>query len=406
MNNHDHSDNEQETPVIPTVQDRRRQLEAFQAERARHKSLGASVRGPIRSNPLGVSQFGRSYRPQRSIGPSGASQVVSQGSVSTDNCEDYFPESNAKKIIQHFDALSWKTDRPTDKTFLGIRRHGAAPHRIEKKPTPGRSTANANATASPFISYPQRPEPGQGAQLDMDQHMESERIRLSLSRSHIQTKQASFPSIREARSVESRPRSMPQERHSTPGKSQEEIYLAQAQLLQLYMKQKRLDETFLEQEQAIQIELDAINRATSAKQAEVLELKEKLDMEQDLIFLDDNLGVQKDKMLEIIEGLEGYRKGYEDFTLAFEREGRVSGVSRLETENLDRWLAQTREFQSAADATLKSLGCERVVVQGIVRTLSGLNSVVKQELDELKECSDLITKISQTEAAEISLSSL
>ncbi|KAF9301938.1 hypothetical protein BGZ74_006064 [Mortierella antarctica] len=206
--------------------------------------------------------------------------------------------------------------------------------------------------------------------------------------------------------MESRPKSMPQERHSTPGKSQEEIYLAQAQLLQLYMKQKRFDETFLEKERAMQTDLDAISHATSAKQAEVLELKEKFNMEQVLVFLEDNLGVQKDKMLEVMKGLEGYKKCYEDFTLAFEREGGVSGVSGLETENLDRWLAQTREFQRAADATLKSLGNDCVLVQGIVRTLSGLSSIVKQELEELKECSDLITKISQAEAAEISLSSL
>lgn len=77
-----------------------------------------------------------------------------------------------------------------------------------------------------------------------------------------------------------------------PVKSQEEIYLAQAQLLQLYMKQKRFDETFLEQERAMQTELDAVGSATSAKQAEVLELKEKCNMEQDLAFLEENLGVQ------------------------------------------------------------------------------------------------------------------
>ncbi|KAF9026687.1 hypothetical protein BGZ52_006211 [Haplosporangium bisporale] len=190
------------------------------------------------------------------------------------------------------------------------------------------------------------------------------------------------------------------------GKSQEEIYLAQAQLLQLYMKQKRLDETFFEQEQTMQTELDAVGNATSAKQAEVHELKEKCNMEQDLVFLEENLGVQKDQLLEVMKGLETYKKRYEDFTLTFEREGRVSGVSGLETGNLDRWLAQTKEFQRAADSVLKARENDRVLVQGIVRTLGGLNSIVKKELEELKECSDLITKISQTEAAEISLSSL
>ncbi|KAG0086675.1 hypothetical protein BGZ93_005998 [Podila epicladia] len=204
----------------------------------------------------------------------------------------------------------------------------------------------------------------------------------------------------------SRLKSIPHEHHFTPGKSQEEIYLAQAQLLQLYMKQKRLEETFLEQERAMQTELDAISHATSVKQAEVLELKEKFNMEQVLVFLEDNLGVQKDKLLEVMKGLEDYKKRYEDFILAFAHEGGVSVISGLETENLDRWLTQTREFQRAADATLKSLGDDRVLAQGIVRTLSGLNSIVKQELEELKECSDLITKISQAEAMEVKLSSL
>lgn len=63
-----------------------------------------------------------------------------------------------------------------------------------------------------------------------------------------------------------------------------------------------------------------------------------------------------------MEGLEGYKKRYEEFTLTFEREGRVSGIPGLETENLNRWLAQTREFQRAADATLKALGDDRVLV--------------------------------------------
>ncbi|KAF9314945.1 hypothetical protein BG003_003675 [Podila horticola] len=406
MDNHDHSDNE--TPVTLTIQDRRRQLEAFQAERARSKSLGASVRGPIRSNQLGVSQFGRSYRSQRNIGPSRASLSISQGPASTDDLEDHtthFPESNTKRIIQHFDTLSRKTDRPVDKNLLGIRRHGA-PHRIEKKSTPGQSLAAT--TANPLISRPLRSELGQGAQQDMDHHMESERNRLSLSRSHIQTKQASISSTPEARFVESRfAKSVIQERQFTaPGKSQEEIYLAQAQLLQLYMKRKRFDETFLKQEQVMQTELDDVRRAISAKKIEFLELQEKFNIEQDLVFLEDNLRVQKDKLLEVMEGLEGYKKRYEEFTLTFEREGRVSGIPGLETENLNRWLAQTREFQRAADATLKALGDDRVLVQGIVRTLSGINGIVKQELEGLKECADLITRISQTEAAEISLSSL
>lgn len=63
-----------------------------------------------------------------------------------------------------------------------------------------------------------------------------------------------------------------------------------------------------------------------------------------------------------MEGLEAYKKSYEDFTLTFEREGRVSGVSGLETEILDRWLAQTRNFQRAADSALKALENDRVLV--------------------------------------------
>lgn len=63
-----------------------------------------------------------------------------------------------------------------------------------------------------------------------------------------------------------------------------------------------------------------------------------------------------------MEGLEAYKKSYEDFTLTFEREGRVSGVSGLETEILDRWLAQTRDFQRAADSALKALENDRVLV--------------------------------------------
>lgn len=124
--------------------------------------------------------------------------------------------------------------------------------------------------------------------------MESERNRLSLSRSHIQTKQASISSTPEARFVESRfAKSVIQERQFTaPGKSQEEIYLAQAQLLQLYMKRKRFDETFLKQEQVMQTELDDVRRAISAKKIEFLELQEKFNIEQDLVFLEDNLRVQ------------------------------------------------------------------------------------------------------------------
>lgn len=63
-----------------------------------------------------------------------------------------------------------------------------------------------------------------------------------------------------------------------------------------------------------------------------------------------------------MEGLEAYKTRYEDFTLTFEREGRVSGVSGLETGNLDRWLAQTKEFQRAADSVLKALENDRVLV--------------------------------------------
>lgn len=39
MDIYDHSDIEQETPVIPTIQDRRRQLEAFQAGTKSHSFI-------------------------------------------------------------------------------------------------------------------------------------------------------------------------------------------------------------------------------------------------------------------------------------------------------------------------------------------------------------------------------
>ncbi|KAF9410444.1 hypothetical protein BGZ94_001642 [Podila epigama] len=200
-----------------------------------------------------------------------------------------------------------------------------------------------------------------------------------------------------------------QQRSSTSSKTPEEIYLAQMQLLQMYMKQKQSRESFREEELSTCSELEAATEMMAQKQAEFMALKDKFEAEQDLVILEDSLGPQAsmDTLFALMNELKVFKQKYEAFTTAWGREPDAPmDVSSLELTHLDQWLVQTRECQRIFNSVSKAQSPDRIVVYGATQTLSGLCNIVKRELEELKACGELLTKISQAKATELCLSTI
>ncbi|KAF8942974.1 hypothetical protein BGZ47_005941 [Haplosporangium gracile] len=314
---------------LSSNQERRKLLEAYQAERALNKSLlRASVRpgdhSSRPSHPLNRSVVG--YRARKSIlvkdvlqskealQDGGAHQQQQQQQQQQQH--HHQPSSSTKSIIQHYNALS-RTSKPAS-ALLGVRRLGAVAHRIEKKPMPTR--------------------PGTSSVYSSIQRIGND------STDYIITTDASTTDSLGTRSIR-------QDRASTVSsvKRQEEIYLSQARLMQWYLMNKRAAEHFSAQEKSAEVQFELVGRSLLEKQTKLQNLQKRFEVEQDLVELESTLGCQRDQLLSIIDRLDTFKAGYEEFTTALDCEARVLNIPGIDDSNLDEWLGQIKECQSVLD---------------------------------------------------------
>ncbi|KAG0335534.1 hypothetical protein BG004_008407 [Podila humilis] len=430
--------NDHDMAAISTVQDRRRQLEAYQA--ATNTTTTASLSASQAPAPLPSAAPIQNTR-----------ESIKENTDGNQPAENSLPALNTKKIIQHYDSLSQKTlERPMEKSLLGAKKSNViSSHRSVNKRVIGRSLASSTSTKDLTLlarsiradtNRQHSRELGNSLEigLEADSPLQSTIMRQDsvirnsdsrlfaksvlgkksdvLRESDTDTTQATTitskpPPLHSfaTRSVMNHERPTRSTILSGSGKSQEEMYLAQAQLLQLFMKQKLSLELFQEQDQLIQAQSVYIQRVVKLKEEALVELKAKFNVEQNLVFLEEKLEQLRITLLEILDSLHVFSNQYNAYTETLQREGgRISGIglSPPDHTHLTRWLAQTRDCQRAIDAALKDIDEGREMVYGIAKTMSILCGMAKEELEELKDCSELILKISQVEAKEVSLSSL
>ncbi|KAI8353540.1 hypothetical protein B0O80DRAFT_529670 [Mortierella sp. GBAus27b] len=249
MASRDDSQDEQgnDIPALPSVQERRMQLEAFQAARALNKSLQASE-DTFREHP----------------------------NAQDNDVPGLQQESHARRIIQHFDSLSRKNTPPVPRHYLGIQRQGAA---IEKKPFNTAFSRTLRTTTAPTTT-PSTP--------DMRQDMRTTEAPLIRKSTHslVETTSESQHMLRSMSSLDllgtpvqitSRPttdfsgtKSVRRDRRSStvaaPGKRQEEMYLQQARLFQWYIFNKRAQVYFQEQEKSATAQIELVGRYILEKQ--------------------------------------------------------------------------------------------------------------------------------------------
>ncbi|KAF9149732.1 hypothetical protein BG015_008447 [Linnemannia schmuckeri] len=356
-----HSNSNSDMNGLSSNQERRKLLEAYQAERALNKSLlRASVRpgdhSSRPSHPLNHSVVG--HRARKSISVKDVLQskeALQDGGAYQQQQQQrhHQPPSSTKSIIQHYNTLS-KTSKPAS-TLLGVRRHGAVAHRIEKKPIPTRP-----GTSSVHSSIQRRDNDGTvyiiptGAStniLDAEQTKGLQSTKENMEGS-LWSNRISTPKAADTFGT----KSIRQDRASTvsSAKKQEEIYLSQARLMQWYLMNKRAAEHFSAQEKSAEVQFELVGRSLLEKQTKLQNLQKRFEVEQDLVELESTLGCQRDQLLSIIDGLSTFKADYEEFTAALDREARVLNIPGIDDSNLDQWLEQIKACQSVLDLSTRS----------------------------------------------------
>ncbi|KAG0267949.1 hypothetical protein BGZ95_002692 [Linnemannia exigua] len=359
--NDQHSNNNNnDMTELPSIQERRRQLEAYQAERALNKSLLRASVGPVdhssrSSHPLNQSVAGYRSRKSMSVKDVLHSKEAMRDSGANEHGQQ--PPSSTKSIIQLYNALS-KTSKPVS-TPLGVRRHGIVAHKIEKKPPPTRpgtsSIHNSNLEANNNDS-------------------------------------AEMVSIRQDRTTT-----------VSSTKKQEDIYLSQARLMQWYLMNKRAGEHFSAQEKSAETQFELVGKSLLEKQVNLQNLQKRFEVEQDLVELESTLGYQRDQLLSIIDGLDAFKADYEEFTAALDREARVLSIPGIDDSNLSQWLGQIRDCQSVLDMSSRQSSKDYEFIQAIAQVMQELCNIVKEEIQEMRQCTALAAKLREVETTEASL---
>ncbi|KAG0375858.1 hypothetical protein BGX24_008585 [Mortierella sp. AD032] len=404
-NNNQHSNNnDDDMTEIPSIQERRRQLEAYQAERALNKSLLRASVGPFdhssRSlHPLNQSVAG--YHSRKSLSVKDVLQSKEGMRDGGANLQRQQPPSSTKSIIQLYNSLS-KTSKLTS-TPLGVRRHAVA-HKVEKKHLPTRPGASSfNSTV-----------------LERDNHNSTEivlptgvptRLLDLNSKELLSIKESTLGSSWSGRTSAPKAadtfgtKSIRQDRTTTISstKKQEEIYLSQARLMQWYLMNKRAAEHFAAQEKSAETQFELVGRSLLEKQVKLQNLQKRFEVEQDLVELESTLGCQRDQLLSIIDGLDAFKADYEEFTAALDREARVLSIPGIDDSNLNQWLGQIKDCQSVLDMSSRQSGKDYELIQAIAQVMRELCSIVKEEIQEMRQCAALAAKLREAETTEASL---
>ncbi|KAF9914684.1 hypothetical protein BX616_007776 [Lobosporangium transversale] len=422
MESREESNTQQHEPAIPappSVQERRMQLEAFQAERALNKSMRASVRGNnSRTGFHSLQSLNRSiFRPTKSVSSNYSKSILSAGidqskkenvirneNTSNDQEEEAgVQEFNTRRIVQHFDTLS-KASQPTN-NLLGVRRHlGTSTHRVEKK----LSSTSTHALSKTLRTANQNNL--NEKTLDVTNNVGS----YDLNKAAQETLETSGTSIDKpnievdlsGRSVFLDTTSTRQDRPSavlTPTKRKEALYLSQARLLQWHMMNKQAAMHFQKQEESATAQFELVGRSLLKKKERLLELQNRFEVEKELVDLESTLGYQRDQLLAVTANLKSFKDRYEIFSAAFDNESNVFYIPGIDDSNLKEWLGQILECRAVLNNFNERSKDERELIHGISQVMTQLCDIVKQEIQELMECIALMSKVREAESLESSL---
>ncbi|KAF9911112.1 hypothetical protein EC991_004666 [Linnemannia zychae] len=342
---------------LTSIQERRRQLEAYQAERALNKSFRASVRPVDRSsrNSHPLNQSVAVYRSRKSISARDVlpnmEAMQDGGTIVQQELQQHQPPITTRSIIQHYNALS-KTSKPAS-ALLGVRRHGTVAHRIEKKPLPVRPGIQSLHTSILGRDNSSNIETVETTEFS------TSLFNADPIRGFQGTKESSAGLSWNSKTTVPRAtdtfgtKSMRQDRDTnlSSTKKQEEIYLSQARLMQWYLMNKRAGEHFSAQEKSAETQFELVGRSLLETQVKLQNLQKRFEVEQDLVELESTLGYQRDQLLAIIEGLDAFKADYEEFTEALDREARVLNIPGIDGSNLDQWLGQIKDCQRVLEVS-------------------------------------------------------
>ncbi|KAF9122580.1 hypothetical protein BGX30_001900 [Mortierella sp. GBA39] len=398
-----HGNNNSDVNELQSAQERRRLLEAYQAERALNKSLfRASVRSSDHSSrpshPLNHSVAG--YHARKSISVKDVLQ--SKESLQNGGANQQQPAPTTKSIIQHYNALS-KTSKPAS-TLLGVRRHGAVAHRVEKKPIltrPESSSVHSSVQRSVNDSTDYLIPTGvPTSMIDTDHTKGLQGTKESMAGS-LWSSRTSAPKAADTFGT----KSIRQDRATivSSAKKQEEIYLSQARLMQWYLMTKRATEHFSAQEKSAEAQVELVGRSLLEKQTKLQDLQKRFEVEQDLVKLESTLGCQRDQLLSITDGLDTFKADYEEFTAALDREARVLSIPGIDDSNLNQWLGQIKDCQSVLELSSRRPSKDYELVQAIAQVMQELCCIVKEEIQEMRQCAVLAAELREAETIEASL---
>ncbi|KAF9360083.1 hypothetical protein BGX34_007963 [Mortierella sp. NVP85] len=384
------------------------QLEAFQTARALNKSLRSSVRGVDRATRPTVPLVRPVFRPANSQRSRIDKDSTREYSEAQDNdAGGLQKESQTRRIIRHFDALSKKSIPPASRHSLGVRRHGAA---IEKKTLTGVLSRTALTTAAPNIgrvqgapstdvSSSEKNTPPLADLTSESQRVSRNDLKLDLgahSYSLSTPRPADFwgaKSIRHDRTPTL----------TTPGKRHEDIYLSQARLLQWHVMNKHAEARYHDQEKSVQAQFELVGRSILEKQAKLLSLRQRFEVEKELVELELTLGNQRDQLMDVLAGLQTFKDGYEAFFSALDHESNVLSIPNIDDCSLRQWLDQIHDCRAVLDAWSRDSKENTKLHQGIAQIMKQLCDVVKQEIQEFMQCMTLLTKVREVESLKHSL---
>ncbi|KAF9354860.1 hypothetical protein BGX26_007272 [Mortierella sp. AD094] len=401
-------------PILPSIQERRMQLEAFQAERALNKSLRASVRGTGRTSSNSTPPLTRSvFRPTKSVADTNNSAATTNtesehDEISTsqvmhaygDGIDVGTQESNTRRIIQHFDALS-KKSKPVNHRPLGVRQHGGVIHRVEKRIPTSLSSSMRSSTISRTQSLAAVLSTDENsARLLTEGSIAEGRLNLNTEGNTTLGWSSTAPTLNFSGT-----RSVRQDRPSNlaPGKRKEELYLSQARLLQWYMMSKKAALHFRNQEKSAEEQFDIVGRSILEKQAKLHNIQQRFEVEKELVELESTLGYQRDRLMEVVSGLESFKDGYENLSAALDYESNVLSIPSIDDSNLEQWLSQIQDCRSVLETWLKGSKKKGELLNGIAQVMNELCGIVKNEVQELIQCVELMRKVREVESLESSL---
>ncbi|KAF9182466.1 hypothetical protein BGZ51_004732 [Haplosporangium sp. Z 767] len=376
-------------------------------ERALNKSLRSSVRGvehPVSTLPFSQSVRGFHPREPNSGKRAFSAEGMRHRTLETDNS---VKDSNTRRIIQHFDALS--KDNTQNRTSLGVRRYGAVSHRIEKKlaptlPKAGYSSVLQKSRGHISVGTSEQDILGIKVASDALYSINNEKESLNVKEGPELLPWSTKPSNLRTLDFIGKA-SVRQDRHLTAsgGKRQEELYLAQARLLQWYMMTRKVAQQFMDQEQSAEAQFESVGRTLLIKQAGLLQFQERFKIEQELIELESTLELQRDQLLAIVMGVESLKDRFSEFVTALDQETRVLNIPGIEVSNLEFWLNEVQDCRKVVDMSLRRIFKDQKLVHGLARIMQALCDNVESEIRELKECAVLLSGLREMTCTESSL---